>query len=348
MERTTIYTARTKLAEHRQWIYLLVAGIGIFLLFPQIAGFNRTVHLLVRADPIFLALGLIAEAVRYLFSAGTTRVLAGLFRRVLPLGPLAEAFFGGAAANRTFSTGGAPGMLIRLLFLAKQEIPAGSVAVIFLIEDIAGFIVGSLIFLAGILSLINARPSNQFIAYVGLLFGLGVLVLVLGATTFYRHRAWVGKAVHAPVRLLNRLAQWIAHRPLVTADQVERALNEFYAGMSLARRAPSRVAMVFALNLLRTVAGIAALYFAFLALDWTISPGVLIVLYTSASVLSTVSAVPGEVAIMGGSWAILTLSFGVPRDVAAAAMLLSRTIAFWLPIPIGYFALWNLRRQRYL
>lgn len=317
-------------------------------MFPQIVGFNRTLQLLARADSTFLALALITEALRYVFSAGSTRVLARLFHRTLPIEPLTEAFFAGAAANRTFSTGGAPGMLIRLLFLARQEITAGAVAVIFLIEDIAGFVVGGLIFLAGVVTLVTANRSHQFMIKVALVGTVGSLAMILGAIVVYRHRAWVERTVHAVARLLSRLVVWLTGRAPYTRVQVQRGLDDFYAGVTLARHTPKVVAVVFGLNLLRTVAGMAALYFAFLAIGWAINPAVLILLYTSVSVLSTVSALPGELAIMGGSWAILTLSFGVPRDIAMTALLLSRSIAFWLPIPIGYAALWNLRRLNYL
>jgi uncharacterized membrane protein YbhN (UPF0104 family) len=74
----------------------------------------------------------------------------------------------------------------------------------------------------------------------------------------------------------------------------------------------------------------------------------LILIYTAVSVLSSVSAVPGEVAIMGTSVALLSLAFGVPRDVAVLALLLSRAIAFWLPIPVGFAAFWHLRRKQLL
>ncbi len=348
MGESTILSARAKIAEHRRWIYLLLAGIGIFILFPQLVGFNRTIQLLARADSTFLALALITEALRYVFSAGTTRVLARLFHRTIPIEPLTEAFFAGAAANRTFSTGGAPGMLIRLLFLAHQEVTAGAVAVIFLIEDVAGFTVGGLIFLAGAVTLVTAHRSEQFIVNVAVICTAGSVALVLAAIAVSRQRPWVERGVHALARVVNRFLAWLNGRPPYTRDQVQRGLDDFYAGVALARHAPKVITFVFGLNLLRTVAGMAALYFAFLAIGWAINPAVLILLYTSVSVLSTVSALPGELAIMGGSWAILTLSFGVPRDIAMTALLLSRSIAFWLPIPIGYAALWNLRRLHYL
>jgi uncharacterized protein (TIRG00374 family) len=74
----------------------------------------------------------------------------------------------------------------------------------------------------------------------------------------------------------------------------------------------------------------------------------LIVIFTAVSLMSSVSAVPGEVAIMGSSMALLSLAFGVPADVALLALLLSRTIAFWLPIPVGVAAFWHLRRSHFL
>lgn len=301
-----------------------------------------------RADQLYVSLALIAEAARYVLSAGSTKILVRMFKRSVHLEPMTEAFFAGAAANRTFSTAGAPGMVIRLMFLMRQGVDAGQVAVIYLIEDIIGFFIGVLIFVLGIIGLVNAHPSNLFILNATIAFAAGSAILAIGGIYIYRRRTWVERGVHAVARWLNMIVAWFLGRPLYTPERVQQAVDEFYAGMPIVRRAPLNVLASFALNLLRYLAGAIALYFAFLALGWSISPGVLILIYTSVSVLSAVSAVPGELAIMGGSWAILTLSFGVPKDIAMMALLLSRTIAFWMPIPIGALALWNLRRQRML
>ncbi len=348
MEIPTKTATRTRIAEHRQLLYLLAAAVAVFVLFPQVIGINRAVVLLGRADRLFLSLALLAEALRYLISAGSTSVLARLFHRVVPIEPLTEAFIAGAAANRAFSTGGAPGMVVRLMFLTKQGVDAGSVAVIYLIEDLVGLLIGSLVFLFGVCAIVNVHPSGAFLVDVTLALGAGTLVLSLAAVYVYRQRPWVERVVHMIARGFNSIAAWFLGRPIYTTERVQQALDEFYVGMSVARRAPRYIVLACLLNLLRYLAGGAALYCAFLALGWSIPPGVLILLYTSASVLSTVSAVPGELAIMGGSWAILTLAFGVPKDVAIMALILSRTIAFWMPIPLGAIAFWNLRRQHLL
>ncbi len=239
-------------------------------------------------------------------------------------------------------------MLIRLLFLTRQGIAAGTVAVIFLIEDIAGLIVGSLVLVLGIVVLANTQPSNQLIAKFALLFSAGLTAM--GAAFIYlsHHRAWVERGVHAAARVSNTVVAWVMGRSFFPTERVQKALDEFYVGMSIGARAPLYMLATLALNLLRYAGGIAALYFCFLSLGWSVEPGILILLYTSASVISTVSAVPGEFAILGASWVVLTLSFGVPKDIAGMAMLLSRMVAFWLPIPVGALAFWNLRRQRYL
>ena len=285
---------------------------------------------------------------RYVTSASSTYLLSRLFQCYLPFEPLTETFFAGGAANRAFSTGGAPGMLVRFLFLTRQGVAAGTVAVIFLIEDIAGLIVGSLVLALGIIVLVSAQPSNQGVVNFTLVFSVGLSAI--GAAFIYlsRHRAWIGRCVHAAARASNAVSNWLTGRSLFTPRQVQKSLDEFHTGMSAAGRAPLFMLATLALNLLRYAGGIAALYFCFLALGWRVEPGILILLYTSASAISTISAVPGEFAIMGVSWAVLTLSFGVPKDIAIMAMLLSRTVAFWLPLPIGALAFWNLQRQNYL
>lgn len=339
---------RYRWIDRRQLIYLALVFVAIFLLLPRIVRFGRVLALLQVAHPAYVLLALVAETLRYLASAATTRVLARLFDRDIPLLPMTQAFFAGAAANRTVSTGGAPGMLIRLMFLMRHGVSAGSVAAIFLIEDIAGLVIAVLSFVAGAVTLTAAQPSKSFLANGAIAFTISALLFALGGLYALRHRAVVERAAHFLACMLRAVTQRLMGRPVFTTERVQRALDDFYAGMIAARRAPSFVIAAFLLNLLCYVAGAAALYCAFLAFGWHIAPGILILLYTFASMLTTVSAAPGELALMGTGLALLSLAFGVSTDVALLALLLSRAIAFWLPIPVGYLAFWNLQRRRYL
>ncbi len=337
--------SRQWVIERRQVVWLFLLGIAVFLLVPQVIGIGHVTHLLRLANPIFLLLALGAEVLRYVVSAGSTLALARVFDIDVPLIPTVVAFFASAAANRTFSTGGAPGMLIRFAFLRRQGVPAGAVAVVFLIEDLVGLVVSVTVLLIGIVALTNALPPGVLILDSALISVIGSPLFILIGWWVYRRRAWVERGVHAVARTLRQSLGWLLGRPVLDPQSVQRALGDFYSGMSAARRAPLNVAAVCLLNVIRYIGGVAALYFASLAMGWPISPGALILIFTSVSVISTVSAVPGEVAIMGTSFALLSLAFGVPRDAALMAILLSRSIAFWMPIPIGYAAFWNLRRK---
>lgn len=334
--------------DRRQVLALLILGAAIFLFIPRLIGIRHVVQLLQVANPVFLALALAAEILRYLASAASTLILARVFDVDVPLVPMVEAFFAGAAANRTFSTGGAPGMVIRFAFLTRQRVHAGAVAVIFLIEDLIGLAIGGAVLLIGIIAVTSTLPPGTLIVNMTLVSAVGSPLLILIGWYVYRHRAWVEQGVHATARVLSRPAGWLTGRPILDPKNVQRALDDFYDGMSAARRAPINVATAILYNVVRYVAGAAGLYFSFHSMNWTISPGVLILIFTAVSALSSVSAVPGEMAIMGTSFALFSLALGVPGDIAMLALLLSRATAFWLPIPVGYAAFWDLRRKHLL
>jgi glycosyltransferase 2 family protein len=334
--------------ERRQILYLLILGVAVFLLLPHFMGFQRVLELLLVSQPVYFGLALVAEILRYFVSAASTIVLAQLFKVAVPMVPMTEAFFAGAAANRALSTGGAPGMLVRFDFLTRKGVHGGGVAVIFLIEDIIGGVIGAFVLLFGILTVTNALPKSTTMVDLSLVAGLSSPLLLLIVWLLARRRARVEKGIHAAARVINRPLEWFAGHPVLNSVNVQQAIDDFYTGLSLARHAPLTVAASFLLNVIRYLGGALGLYFSFLAMQWTIAPGVLIVIFTAVSLMSSVSAVPGEVAIMGSSMALLSLAFGVPPDVALLALLLSRAIAFWLPIPLGIGAFWHLRREHFL
>ncbi len=333
--------------HRRQWLSLLMLGVAVFFLAPQIVGLEKLLRALRAADPLFLALALGAEGMRYLASAGSTRALARLFDRRVPFLPMMQAFFVSAAANRLCSTGGAPGMLVRLLFLTRRGVPAGGVATIFLIEDIAGLGIGALVLLVGVATLVPARLHRAAVP-LALALSLGSLLLALGSILLLRQRASITHATHWLARGIDALAAKWLRRSILPPTRVQRFLDDFYTGATAARRAPGWVTAAFFYNLVRHAAGLAALYFAFLAFDQSIAPTVLILIYTSASFISTTSALPGEVAILGGGFALLFLSLGIAPEIALLALLVSRAVSFWLPLPIGYLAFVSLREQQYL
>ena len=328
----------------RQLIYLALLALAVFFLLPHFIGFEKILQIVLNANPIFLTFALCAETSRYFTSAGSTISLARLFQRKVPLFSMTEAFFGGASLNRTFSTGGAPGMLVRLIFLAKHSVSAGSVAAIFLIEDLIGLLIGGGVVLIGLVTLLNTQP-DALATDLAASFVIGSILLGLASLYIFRNRSGVEKIIHGLARAIDKLLKRFFNRSAYDAVRLQHALDDFYLGLAAARQAPRFVVASFLFNVLRYIGGALTLYFTFHALNQTIAPGVLILLYTTASLLSTTSAVPGEVAIMGTGFAILFLALGLAPAVAVVALILSRALAFWLPMPIGLLALVHLRRK---
>jgi len=341
IERTL---APRTLIDRRQLIYLAILALAVFLLLPHVIGFDYVLRVLRTAHPLFILAAILAETLRYVASAGSTIALARLFDRRVPLAAMTEAFFAGAALNRTFSTGGAPGMFVRLVFLMKHGVHAGSVAAIFFIEDIAGLVIGTGVFLVGLTTLTSPRSITTVIE-LALGFLIGSMILVLAAFFVWRNRAIVERAVHGLARRSNKIVERFFRRSIYLPDRVQQALDDFYTGLTAARQAPMYVGLSFGFNLIRTIAGLTTLYFAFVALEQNVAPGMAMILSTLASVLSTTSAVPGEVAIMSTGFAILLKSIGLIPKSALVALILSRAISFWLPLIVGYLALFRLRRH---
>lgn len=336
-----------KFIDRRRLIYLVLLALGIFLFLPRVIGFNHMLKLLRDAQPAFLVIALLAETTRYFASAGSTLALAQLFDRAVPFIPMTEAFFAGAALNRVFSTGGAPGVVVRMFFLLRHHLTVGSVAAIFLIEDLIGLVIGGIVFLVGLATLATNQPGD-FLNDLALGFLIGAVPLTLASIYVFRQRPGVERIIHGLARVTDAIVRKIFHRSPYTYARVEKSIDDFYFGLTAARAQPHRVAVSFGMNGLRYAGGGAALYCAFLALHQTIAPGVLILLYTTTSLLTATSAILGEVAIMGTGFAILSLSLGLTADVAILAMILSRALAFWMPLPLGLLALFDLRRRHHL
>lgn len=339
---------RGKLLEHRTLLQLGGVAVVVFLLIPHFVGFERMVNALRHANLTFIAFALAAEIVRYFASAGSTRALARMFKRDVPLSPLVQAFFAGAAANRTISTGGAPGMLVRLLCLKRYGVTTGGVMAIFLIENINGMLISVPVLLAGIAILMSSHVASRFEVNVERALPLGAIALTIACVYIYTRRDWVERVALWFARGANRIARRVLHRAPFAPERVLKWVNDFYAGVSDAQRSPIPLIISLLMNVIRYVAGMVSLYFTFLAVGFAPAPDILILMYTSMSFLTTLSAAPGELAIMGSGIAILSLISGVPQEIAVTALLISRALAFWLPLPIGYIALWNMVRREHL
>ncbi len=331
--------------DRRLVILLILLGLALFLLLLNLAGSQKTFALIATAHPIFVGFILVLQALRYAGSAGSTYILAVVFGKRVPFLPLYEVMMTGQALNRTFSVGGAAGMWARYSFLTRQGMHSGPFAALLVVEDLIGAAAMLVVFLAGLAGVVTASALPQ-VAWLSLLgFGMGTVALGGAAIYLFRHRGIVRRVVHAIGRAFSGVLARIIGKEVYRREHMDEILDEFYRAVSHARTDPPRLAAAFAFSILRLSLDAASLYFAFWAVGYAISPGICLIIFTSSTVLSTVSAAPGELGVMEASLAILSTSLGIPPPTAVSATLLFRALSYWLPIPAGYLTFGHLERQ---
>ncbi len=254
----------------------------------------------------------------------------------------------GQALNRTFSVGGAAGMFVRYSFLTRQGLHSGAVAALFVVEDVLGVVTIALVFAIGLVAVLATDALPQFAWVVVPGFIVGAVLATFAALALYRRRHFVEWIVHTLARVLGAAISRLIGKEIYDHAHVQLAVDEFYAGMTHARRDPRRVAGAFFNNLLRLSFDAASLYFAFWAIGFAIAPGILLVIFTSSSALSTLSGVPGELGVMEASLAVLSTSLGIAPATAVSAIVLFRALSYWLPIPLGYLTFWHLQRRGFI
>ena len=59
--------------------------------------------------------------------------------------------------------------------------------------------------------------------------------------------------------------------------------------------------------------------------------------FTFSKFISMISIVPGAPGVFEGIMTLILLAFGIDKNIALAATILTRAFTFWLPMPIGWF-----------
>ena len=266
----------------------------------------------------WLGVALFGSALTYL---GAALVLGAFVPSRLPLGrttlvQLASSF----VTLVTPPTVGHVG--INLRYLQRSGIPTATAgAVVGVSQAVTVAVTVLLLLLCGWLSGVSpSRPS--------LLPSGDVLGVLLGAAALLA----VAVAVPATRRLLRRRLE-----PLV-----RRALPQLMAAATDPRRLATAALGVLVLNGGNVLALDASLR------AFSVAPPLagLVVVYLVASTVGSAAPTPGglgavEAALVGG----LTAT-GVPVATALAAVLVFRTVTFWLPAPVGWLAFVALQRQR--
>lgn len=332
---------RRKLAT----LALIVAGgvVAIYVLLPKVVGFDDALGELHDASwywiVVAVALNVAAFGAYVMLFRG---VLGGRgsdgVRRRLDVRASYQITMAGLAATRIFSAAGAGGIVLSYWALRKAGMPRRRSAcrmVAFLVLMYSVYALALVIF--GVLLRTGVLPGEAPVSgtivpaavAAGLIVAFALVALVPG--DFERRLSGVGGRGRAA-----RLAQRMASGPATLATGVRTAIDFV--------RHPSYGALGVAGAVGFWAANIAVMWASFEAFGASVPFAVLVQGFFVGMAANLIPSPAGGVGSVDAGLIGAFVLFGIPSGDVFPAVLTYRVIAFWLPIPPGVVAYFQLRR----
>ncbi|AXO35292.1 lysylphosphatidylglycerol synthase domain-containing protein [Micromonospora sp. B006] len=305
--------------SRRTVLELLVLGLVVHLLLPQLGEIRTALDLIVHANPVAVAATLLGSALTYLLSGLVLRLATA--RRV-PLGEATLAQVAASFANR-LAPGSLGGVALSLRYLHQKGLVAADAGTAVAVSRAAGMF--SVVVLLPVLLPFARQPAGILAhdaarALPLLLGALAVLLVLAGVLAVPR------------VRRRGRAA----------AGQVVTALRELrhHHGLRWLVVASTALTLTYGLCLYLALIAAGPVPLAHL-------PPVILVSLVGEGV-SSAAPTPGGLGATEAALVSGLLLYGVPLDAAIAGTLIYRLATFWLPVPPGYLAFRLLTRRRLL
>jgi uncharacterized protein (TIRG00374 family) len=319
-------------------VVVLVLLAAIYILLPRVVGIKGALGQLGDAAPGWLVVALAFDVLAFFSYVALFRGVVG--ERVLHL-EWRESYqitMAGLAATRLFSAGGAGGIVLTYWALRKAGMERRQTAcrmVAFLVLLYAVYMVALIVFgvllRVGVLS--GEHPVGLTIVPAAIAFAIIVVFLLIALIPddVERRLARVARSDR-----LRRLAERLATAPATMASGTRTAIGFV--------RSPSRggLAVVGAVGFWACNIGI--LWAAFHAYGVHVPLGVVVMGFFVGMVANLFPLAPGGVGAVDAGMIGTFVLFGLPGSEVFAAVLTYRLLAFWLPIPPGIVAFFQLRR----
>jgi uncharacterized protein (TIRG00374 family) len=323
-------------------VVLVIIGAVYFVL-PKITETGNALEKIKDADPVWVAVALgfnLLSFVAYiaLFAGTVGRTAPREVRDRLDMRASYQITLAGLAATRLFSAGGAGGIALtywalRRAGMERRETARRMVAFLVLLYTIY---LGALV-ICGIFLRIGLFPGPNPVgmtivpaALAGIALGILFLVSLIPGDFERLVAGWARG--HRRVGLARRLASV----PATIADGTRMALSLL--------RHPSSGLLSIGGAAGFWAANIGVLWACFHAFGESVPKAVLVQGFFVGMTANLLPFFPGGVGSVDAGMIAAFLAFGLPSSTVFVAVLTYRVIAFWLPIPPGIVAYFQLRR----
>jgi uncharacterized membrane protein YbhN (UPF0104 family) len=318
---------------------VLALLIGIYFLFPKLAGLGDSLSRLGQADAVWIVIAIGFNVVAIATYIALFKAVVGGDALRLTWGETYEINLAGVAATLLFSAAGAGGIALTYWALRKAGMRRRDVArrmVAFLALHYVFYPLALVFF--GILLRTGVLRGNHSVeltvipaAVAGALLVGGVLVALIPADLGRR------AARYARGERAQAIAAGIARVPATVAEGLRFTLGLF-ANPSRGGLAVIGAAGFWAAN-------IGILWASFQAFGVEVPIAVVVQGFFLGMVANLLPLAPAGVGAVDAGMIGAFVLFGIPEETVFPAILIYRLVAFWMPIPPGIVAFFQLRKR---
>jgi len=318
-------------------VIVVVLIAAIYFLFPKLVGVEDGVRQLRDGNAIWIAIAVAFSVLMFLSYVGLFKGVVADQDLHLRWSESYQITMAGLAATRLFSAGGAGGILLTYWALRKAGMPrtqsaARMVAFLVLLYSVYLFtlVINGILLRTGVL----AGPAPAGLTVIPAAISGGVILVLLLVSLVpedFQRRLARSSAEHWPGRLAVRLATV----PATLSTGVRLAIGTLRSRSGL-------TAIAGAIGF--WAANIAILWASFEAYGVDVAGAVIVQGFFVGMVANLFPFAPGGVGAVDAGMIGTFVLFGLPSGAVFAAILCYRVIAFWLPLPPGIVAFFQLRK----
>ncbi len=319
-------------------LLVLLILVGVYFLFPKLVGLSGALGRLDEAEPVWIAVALGFNVLAFATYIVLFKAVVGGDALRLTWKETYEINMAGVAATRLFSAGGAGGIALTYWALRKAGMgrrDVGRRMVAFLTLNYAFYPLAVILF--GVLlrtGVLNGKDSVELTIIPAAIAGASLIVAVLVALI--------------PPDLERRLAPY-AHSEraksfLETVAKVPATIGEGFRFVLSLFAHPSRGGLAVLGAAGYWAASIGVLWASFHAFGVHVPLAVVVQGFFLGMVANLFPLAPAGVGAVDAGMIGAFVLFGIPETTVFPAILVFRLIAFWLPIPFGAVAFFQLRQ----
>ena len=250
------------------------------------------------------------------------------------------------AFNHLFSSWGISGYAVRGYLLFSSRVSYAETLLFTLIHAVIHYVALFILYLTAVLFFLPSLPPGIGKAAVTVQLVVFFLIL-LYAFRFFRSRTARERWVKAISYVLNRFSSFLGKGAFASREGMTSFIEILEKGISSLSSKKKRLLPPFFTELPAVGFGYLALYTAFRACGYDMDAGVLVSGYIIGSFWIAFFFLPGRLGVLEGSVSGVYALFGVPVEIAIAALVVYRISYYLFPFLLAFLFLPSLMRKAF-